>query len=277
MDYGVSNCTGQVGQLEASKILNLAWKNGINTLDTAIVYGESELVLGSIGIKNWNIISKLPRIPNGLRDIKGWVLKSIEDSLSRLNITCLNGLLLHFPEDLLGSGGDQLLSALRTIKNDGLVKKLGVSIYSPKQLDSLFRITTFDIVQCPLNLLDRRLVDSGWAQKLEKLKIEIHARSSFLQGLLLMPETCRPKIFTKWTEVWKVWDEWLSATGVSPLVGCLHYAFSVHEANRIVIGLESSKQLTEVLEACFAPMPEFPVWRMEIPESLINPSHWPKQ
>ncbi len=276
MSYGISNRVGQVGRTQVAEILNLAKQNGINTLDTAIVYGESESVLGSIGLDCWNVISKLPRIPNETADIKGWVIKSIEDSLSRLRKSSLYGLLLHFPDDLFGDKGFQLLSALKNLKSDGLVKKIGVSIYSPDQLSEIYKINKFDIVQSPLNLLDRRLVNSGWAEKLNKFKVEIHARSSFLQGLLLMPRESRPKKFSQWAEVWKVWDDWLCATGISPLAGCLHYCLSIREAHRIIIGLESANQLKEALEACISRIPELPVWAIDIPDRLLNPTLWSK-
>ena len=61
-----------------------------------------------------------------------------------------------------------------------------------------------DIIQIPFNIFDRRLLESGMIDILHDQGIEIHSRSVFLQGLLLMSEKDRPSIFTKWNKLWKV-------------------------------------------------------------------------
>ena len=67
--YGVANSTGQVPESEGSSILSYARTLGIDTLDTAIAYGESERRLGSIGVAGWNVITKLPEIPNDFENV----------------------------------------------------------------------------------------------------------------------------------------------------------------------------------------------------------------
>ena len=74
---------------------------------------------------------------------------------------------------------------LKNLKNKGIIKKIGISIYNPKELDLVFNILNPDIVQTPYNLFDRRIEYSGWINKLFQQNIEIHSRSVFLQGLLL--------------------------------------------------------------------------------------------
>ena len=104
----------------------------------------------------------------------------------RLNTINLYGLMLHRPEQLLGPYGEEIMSALLSLKKSGTVQKIGISVYSPDEFTELFSEYDFDIVQCPFNLIDRRLVNSGWLAKLKALGVEVHVRSSFLQGLLLM-------------------------------------------------------------------------------------------
>ena len=137
LPYGVANKSGQVSQNEAKSMLRIASENGIDTLDTAIAYGESEECLGCVGVKNFKMVTKLPSIPDGCLDISVWIHEQVTSSLSRLGVEKLYGFLLHKPEDLLGTDGPELYRALDSLKEKGLVKKIGVSIYSPNELEAL--------------------------------------------------------------------------------------------------------------------------------------------
>jgi len=125
LNYGIANRSGQIKIGEVKKIIDIATKNNIDTIDTAISYGESEKLLGNAGINDWKIITKLPIVPNGSVNTKKWVKKQISSSLSRLNITHLEGVLLHQTKQLLESGGSQVWSALQELKQDGVINKVG--------------------------------------------------------------------------------------------------------------------------------------------------------
>ena len=127
------------------------------------------------------MISKLPEIPAECQDVASWVQTAVMSSLERLGISRLRGLLLHRPEQLLGSQGDELYRALIVCRDQGKVGKLGISVYSPNELDALWSRYQFDLVQAPFNILDRRLVSSGWLNRLYQAGTEVHVRSVFLQ------------------------------------------------------------------------------------------------
>ena len=94
----------------------------------------------------------------------------------------------HNPQDLLGTEGEKIYKILLNLKDEGLISNIGISIYSPKILEDLVPIYSLDIVQAPFNIIDKRIINSGWADKLNNMKIKIHVRSIFLQGLLLIPK-----------------------------------------------------------------------------------------
>ena len=192
LQYGVANQRGKVAAQEVRAILEFARRAGLDMLDTAVAYGESEALLGQIGVSDWQVISKLPAVPVGCGDVERWVRDSVADSLARLNVARLYGLLLHRPGQLLDSIGGQLYAALRRLTVDGVVGKIGVSIYDPGELDRLCDHFAFDLVQAPFNILDSRLVQTGWLSRLRRGGTELHVRSVFLQGLLLMRPTDRP-------------------------------------------------------------------------------------
>ena len=176
LDYGISNAGGRTSQDEAQRILNLAKGSGIDTLDTAAAYGDSEQVLGRIGVAGWKVVSKVPPLPNDEVNGKAWVLDHVRRSLDRLRIERLDGLLLHNAADLLKAQGRDIAAGLQEAKAEGLVGKAGYSIYSPQSLTELIEVMSPDLVQAPFNVLDQRLASSGWLGRLIESGAEVHAR-----------------------------------------------------------------------------------------------------
>jgi hypothetical protein len=272
--YGVANQSGRVSKENAEKILQEAFSYGANTLDTAISYGISEKILGEIDIKPWQVISKLPRVPDVSRDVSDHILKQVESSLERLNIQCLDGLLMHDPRQLLESSGLIIYKALCDIKRQGLVKKIGISIYDPLDLEVLMKDRSFDIIQCPFNIFDQRILSSGWLEELDKRNIEFHARSIFLQGLLLMKD--RPAFFKKWHKYFELWNQWLYAEGLTAVEGALYLVILNPFIKKIILGLDSLEQLKQIrhaiekIEKINLNPPQF-----NIQDSLLlNPGKW---
>ena len=274
--YGIANFLGQVKPNEISLILNHAWAAGIDTIDTAMGYGESEKKLGDVGVEKWQIISKLPEIPNTCTDIGSWVKASVMGSISKLGVSRLNGLLLHHPQQLLGPHGETLYKTLIEIKKLGQVEKIGVSIYGPDELNALWPRYQFDLVQAPLNILDHRMITTGWLARLYQSGTEVHVRSVFLQGLLLMDAQSRPEKFNQWQPLWDKWNNWLVDYQSTPLQACLNFAQSQPEISRIVVGVDSLQHLKEIIAASNQDSMAFPESLACEDETLINPAKWKK-
>ena len=274
MSYGINNMAGQVSQHAVQQILQYASLVGMHTIDTAIAYGNSEQCLGLNGVDAFEVITKLPSIPESCNNIEDWMLREVESSLNRLDITCLHGLMLHRPDQLYGPMGERILASLMRLKEAGLFRKAGVSVYDPEEFDQLFSLADFGIVQCPLNLMDRRLVDSGWLQKLTLKSVEVHTRSSFLQGLLLMERGDIPNKFETWKCYWDRWDEWVRDNNTSRLHGCLSYCLSHRGVDRVVVGVDKKSQLEEIVAASNVKVIDsFPDLTCSDP-NLINPANW---
>ena len=274
LPYGIANQNGQVTRHEAKSMLTLAGINGIDTLDTAISYGESESCLGEVGVDGFEIITKLPAVPDNCLDINAWVQDHVASSLSRLGVSKLHGLLLHRSEQLLEEYGNVLYQSMQNLKDIGTVEKIGVSIYAPEELEVITKNFSLDLIQAPFNLIDRRLYTTGWLQKLKDNGIEIHTRSVFLQGLLLLSkEAIEPK-FMPWNNLWIKWHKWLSENNVSAIQACLEYPLSFSEIDRIVVGTDNVNQLQQIIDAsCNAGQLDLPDLEC-ISEDLINPSRW---
>jgi len=274
LPYGIANQSGQVNRTDASAMLQLAAFNGIDTLDTAIAYGESEVALGQVGTHGFKVVTKLPALPDDCPQVISWVMDQVHASFNRLGVTTVYGLLLHCPEQLLGPNGNELYEALCAVKECGNVQKVGVSIYNPLELEELTRLFHFDLVQAPLSIIDSRLHQTGWLQRLKTDGVEIHTRSAFLQGLLLMPENAIPAKFAPFSHLLKRWHIWLAEQNISAVQACLAFPLAFPEIDRVVIGADSVQQLKQLIEAAS------PIFSNQLPdlscdnENLINPSLW---
>lgn len=274
MNYGVANACGKVNSSEAGLVLDFAKSQGVDTLDTAIAYGDSENVLGEIGVNEWKVISKFPAANLDGTNIRMWVANAITESLGRLGIPMLNGILLHDSSQLSGEHGEVLYDSLQNLKTQGLVEKIGVSIYNPNELEQIIDRYNIDIVQAPFNVFDQRLEETGWLTRLNDLNIEVHTRSVFLQGLLLMDKASRPPKFQRWQEQWRTWHQWLNDNNTSALHACLSFVLSYSGIKRVVVGVDGLKQLEEIIASALKPCHELPKNFSCNDIDLINPSHW---
>jgi len=275
LDYGIANEAGQVSLGEAQSVLSLAKANEIDVLDTAIAYGASEEVLGKVGIDGFRVVTKFPSLPDDQNNVASWVTEQVRESLARLGQKKLYGLLLHRSEDLWGSKGAQLIQALADLKNDGFVQKIGVSIYSPDELEVVCNKIKIDLVQVPLNVIDRRIETSGWLGRLKDDGVEVHTRSAFLQGLLLMERSKIPQKFSRWSDLWDQWHEKLQDSGASPLEACLAYPLSLEQVDQVIVGVDNASQLSEIVQTAknVNEGPDTSFMR-STDLDLINPSNW---
>lgn len=249
LPYGIANRSGQMDAATSASLLSAARRAGVDTLDTAAAYGDSERRLGEIGVQAWRVVTKLPpAMPDG-GDAATWVESALRASLERLCLPRVHALLMHRSEPLLGSQGPALVRGLELVRAAGLVERVGVSIYDPSELEALWPHFRPDIVQVPLNILDRRLISSGWSERLVEAGVEVHVRSVFLQGLLLMAPHERPTAFGRWERLWQAWDAWLDESRQTRLRACLGFVLAQPGIARAVVGVDDAVQLNGILAA----------------------------
>ena len=265
--YGISNKNRKTSALEAKKIIKLAKSKKINYFDTAESYGNSHKILGKCKLKNHNIITKI--YLKKYLDINSTIDKFLKD----LKIKKLYAILIHNPKILLSKDGIDLFDELTRLKSKGLIKKIGVSEYSVARLQKIINSYQLDIVSFPFNPFDNRLVASGLLKRLKKNNIEIHARSIFLQGLLLMDISKLPRKLRKWNNVLSTFENLSNKSSASRLKLCLDYVLSVKEIDKITLGVENHNQLKEILINMSNKVKKREINFKYIP-SLSNPLMW---
>jgi len=243
LPYGLLGTGEKLKALEVKDLLDAAESIGIQTIDTAIAYGTSESVIGDYSNSRFKIITKLPPLPNDVNDVSGWVRQQIDGSLTRLQTKKIDALLLHHPQDLTGEFGVKLEKVIRELLSEGVVKRFGVSIYAPDELTTIVGHFPIDVVQTPFNVFDQRI--TPWLETLSRNGIEVHARSVFLQGLLISPANARPARFRKWEAQFNQFDNWVSELSMSAISVCLGVALNQPGISHLVVGALNSSQLLE--------------------------------
>jgi len=275
LDYGISNHKGQTSKQEVKNILNFAKQKNVSSIDTAASYGESEKVLGSIGVSGFHIVTKIPSTGDSKINIKEFIDENFKRSLQRLNLESVYGVLLHNPNDLFGKNGSVIFKLLESFKQEGLVKKIGISAYNPETVEKITTNFEIDLVQGPLNIFDKRFISSGVLDSLSKSNIEFHSRSSFLQGLLLMNKNSLPMYFSKWVNLFNSFTNVLKELDITPLEACVAFSLSVRNANKVIFGIESLSQLNEIFKASTLDIDTNIFNHLENDDPmLINPSLW---
>lgn len=274
LDYGISNTQGIVPEQEVKRILDVAHDAGIRLLDTGCVYGNSEELLGkllSAGSYQFSVVDKVPDIESYHLSVSEVVLQSIE----KLKVDKLKGILLHNAADL----NDQTFKELESLKSQGLVDKIGISVYYPSQTFDLCDRYDIDLVQCPLNLFDQRFVETECISHLKSKNVEVHARSLFLQGLLLMPRGKLPKYFAPYYDLFDRLKGHCRGHDIDLQTAALTIAHQQQEVDQFVIGVCSAEQLQQVVEAYNkAAKVKFEIADFSShEEALISPFLWPQK
>lgn len=273
-DYGVSNRTGTPSIKEASVIIEVARELGVTKIDTAPNYSSSENLLGQMGLEGFEVTSKIPSIAGGAGTIEDAVNKSVLDSLDRLKIDRLEGLLVHNPEEWTVFNSQSGRALVDRLKAEGVIKKFGVSIYHPEELDRDYKRGSIDIIQAPLNVFDTRLAKSGWMARLADDGVEIQVRSVFLQGLLLMERKDMHSYFDTWGEALDRWEKHKKDTKIDALAYCLAFVAGFSEVDTVIVGVQDHQQL-KMLVKRFSGANDADHEDLSCQElGLIDPSRW---
>jgi aryl-alcohol dehydrogenase-like predicted oxidoreductase len=281
MKYGIANITGKPNFADAENVVRSAWENGIHEFDTAQGYGDSEKILGHIfdilGVNSdVKIISKIDTAINHLDEDA--LRNSIMCSLKNLRCSSLYGLMLH-SESLLKIWDDGLGELLDRFVQQGIVKQVGVSVYSPDKAIQALKIKGISIVQIPANIIDHRFKNAGVIELADKLGKTLYIRSIFLQGLLLMDSDKLPVSMKFVKPVLKEFCKFAEAAKLTRHELAMGYMKSVYPNAKILFGAETAEQVknnTEVWKRKFSDSvvdlihDRFP----QVDEQILNPSLW---
>lgn len=284
-DYGIANRSGKAGADTVAAILQRARAARVAILDTAAAYGTAEEALGTQQIAGFDLVTKtlpLKGLDTSVSGAAQQVRERFLYSLELLKTDAVYGLLVHHASDLLGPSGDALWRVMSDLRAAGVAKKIGCSVYAPQELELLMARYPIDLVQLPYNVFDQRFETSGALATAKAKAVEVHARSAFLQGLLLMSSAELPPHFDAIRAHHATFAALCQTERLSSLCAALQFSIGCELIDKVIVGCERLEQWEEILDAASGDAAlsgsvrsRFAALRLE-DQTYTNPGRWPK-
>jgi len=252
--YGMTNTLGQIAPDAAVEIITEALRLGIRTFDTALAYGNADGLLRQV-------IGDRPNVCITTKIACGETAPLCDT------------LLIHDPQNLTRGCG----RIMEYAKREGIAKRIGISAYDRQQIERALDLVHLDVVQVPVSVVDQRLIHDGTLEYLRGLGIEVHARSVFLQGVLLADLDFLPAHLRPWHgALKKVMQAALFCPG-GRIAFCLQFVLQQH-VDRVVVGVTSIEELQQVAKAADSRWRAPTAPYLAVPDQeLLNPTTWPKE
>ena len=269
-NYGVTN-NKNFSSNAIRSILKQSIKLDIKTIDTAPNYQEVEKKLGENNLEKFELITKTSLLKNNKIIDKFSLKKEINKSYSNLRVNKFYAILIRSPKLILEN--KNLLEVILGFKKKNKVIKIGYTLYNPEELDVLYSFFKPDIVQIPYSIIDNRFEKSKWIDKMYADGVEIHIRSTFLQGLLLCDLKKIPIKFNKYGKFFESFENWVSLKKVSKLQACLNLPLQDKRIKKIVVGISDLNNLVAINKIVPINL-KYPRWLFANNEKLLDPSKW---
>lgn len=288
MNYGINNANGKPDQATAFKILDAAMDSGMNALDTAAGYGDSEIVIG-----HWlkqRTSGTMPFVMTKARKLDHTSFETLRESLysqvmeskERLGLSQLPLLMLHNCEDYL-TDKENIKLLFDQLKAEGHIRFSGISAYSHHDYGEI-AASGFDAVQIPINIFDWGQIENGGLQKLHESGMMIFVRSVYLQGLVFQdPDKLSEQMsFCKDTLI--KFRALCNKYKLSPAALALSYALSLPGVTSLVLGSETVAQvednvqlLAQTVDLSKQQMAEIRENFLNTDPHVLNPGTWPNR
>ncbi len=260
MEYGIANKSGKPDMKKAFKILQTAINSGINSFDTASAYGNSEEVLGdfftSVTNKSGIIFTTKFKVASEdkLTDasIEKQIYNYVEQSLQRLKINKIPIYMLHYAKDMT-QYGKIVPETLKKLKREGLIGKVGVSVYNPEEVEEMLKYDLYEAVQIPMNIFDQRMISSGILEKLKDTNTIVFVRSVFLQGLFFLDPMNLPVKLKMAKEPLLLLHKLAERENMGIAQMAISYIRDMEGVSSLVLGVETPEQIIENVKLIDAP------------------------
>jgi aryl-alcohol dehydrogenase-like predicted oxidoreductase len=279
LSYGINNNEGKTSSEECNKIFLFAKNNNILFVDTAYGYGDAHSVIGQnkSNLKNSKIITKLSITDKDYIDSNDINLlkNAFKTSLIEMKRKDIYAFLFHNEKDLFKSGTNRIIEELKFLKSQGIIKKIGVSIYDIGLIDKIIGLGFIDIVQVPISIFDQRLIYSGKLEKLHSFGIEVHARSIFLQGLLLQNISDIDRFFNPVKHKLIQLRKEAKERNLSLIELIFAFLKGISFIDVAIIGVNNMSQLEQIVNSLAPSINSAELLHLSVEdENILNPSNW---
>ena len=149
---------------------------------------------------------------------------------------------------------------------------IGFSIYSANNLEKISQYKFINILQVPINIFNQEFL---MKQNLKLIEvIRLHIRSVFLQGLLINQNL--PKRFRKFKNIHSSWLDWINKNKLNPINVCLNYVLNKNNNYKIIIGVNSSENLKEIIQNLWIKSISIPKYFARVDKNFSKIENWKK-
>lgn len=285
LDYGIPADEGhrKPEEAEAIRFLQQSVDAGVNFIDTARAYGNSEDLIGkALRGRRGEVVLATKLAPISVAELSDeesllWKARaSVEDSLRRLQTDHVDVLMLHSAPLKLIQRGGALLRCLRNLQAEGLTRYTGASVYEEAG-PAAAECGAFDVIQIGYNALDRS-PEIATLPLAKRGGVGVVARSVLLKGVLTQRYGLLPPELSALKEAARQLESLASEAGLSFVELAYRYVLSED-----VVALCGTARLDELngvigyaergpLEADLVQH----VRNVAVGErQLLNPANWP--
>lgn len=267
--YGINNTSGKPSRDNVFEILNNALKEGIIFYDTADSYGESAAMLGEF----FKLNSSIKILAKGSLSGRS-ITETVKSSLAQLGVSSVYAYSLHNTADI-----DYInLNEVMELKQQGLIERFGVSVYTNEEIEKAAAISIIDIIQIPFNLLDNWNLRGESILIAKKAGKEIHCRSIFLQGLFFKDLNLLPEKLKPLSEDLEYIKNISIESNISLQDLAQNYVMSFKEIDKVLVGVETLDQLVSNLLSTEVNLPQSVIAKLQNIKiqniNLLNPGNW---
>lgn len=286
MDYGVQGAARPPVE-DAVAMLDYAIQNGVDAIDTAVSYGEAEKVVGeflgrkTVPRESLQVISKFGMDVFAGAGAAEWPKRlraAAEASLARLRTEYLDAFICHVPT---AAGNAAVTDAMVALRETGLARHIGFSVYGTDEARASLAAKAVDFMQVPFSVLDQRMAREGVFAAAEERGVDVHARSAFVQGLMLMPVESIPERVAAARPYVAGLDVLCRERGISRRALALAFVKAQRGISHLLFGVDGMGQLKEIVADFALDVPREAVEAIaarmaEVPSEIFMPNRWRK-
>lgn len=146
LNYGINNTSGKPDEKRVHSILDEAFEKGIRLLDSAEAYGDAHELIGSYHALSQNKFDLITKYSSSRRDLPEDLIARVKFDIQTLNCTCLYAYMFHSFTDFK-TYFETFKGGIEQLKKEGLIKKMGVSVYTNNELEELLNFDAVELVQ----------------------------------------------------------------------------------------------------------------------------------
>ena len=284
MDYGVQGGTKPSPE-DAMSMLDYATQNGVDAIDTAASYGTAEDVVGeflsrkTVPRESLQVVTKFGTgIFDGAAaaEYPARLRAAAETALGRLRTDYVDAFICHVPS---AAGDEAVTAAMADLKRSGLARHVGFSVYETGEAMACLDSAAVDFMQAPFSVLDQRMASSGALARAAARGVDVHTRSAFVQGLMLMDVEAIPPHLAAARPHVEALERLCRANGVTRRALALAYVKGRSEISHLLFGVDSMAQLREVVEDFNRDVPAQIVDGIaarfaDVPADVFMPNKW---